>query len=664
MTPTPAPRVGALPSDRTSSLDWSWDWLGNNTSWNDDADSFYERSAGRISNGVGDTGLTGATSPRPSALYLASTVPTTANGLADGTRDGWVEVQYGVSGNVTSYTVHGACDDTTTNSCWDDTSLSLSSRITQLRAGCTCTTEQHYDYRWDELNRLVDARRYDRSGGNWNYGARIRTLYDGANQRTVKQSFSAPNTVHRYALYVYPGDFERRGLTQGALTYDAVTTAPATETQYVVAGARVVWDSSTDVAPGSDLDRNRRITMPITDLLGTSSAVVDLASLELLEASTYYPNGARENLWASDLQAVPLEPNGFTEKEADEEVGATYFGERWLISRLGRWASPDPLHVHSAGGGEVQNSFHYISGSLLSGRDPLGLRRSAEAEAASRRLARAQEDLVGGIVAGVMTQLQVIPNPAGDDATIEYIGQSRLRLAGFALGSLAVMSAEIAGGGTIAGGGWMSTPVTGPAAAVPVVAGAVVITHAVVSQAHCRVILDAAMSASAPPPPVVSPASPTHAPTSGPTPAPPHAPSPSPSTPAPTTTPPPPPPAAPHLFPNRFPRERPLTFRRVSSEEARLLGRGRRLLYVVREDGELVLSRPRSGGGDASHIDLARGESVRAAGEVRFGRDGTIVIDNSSGHYQPQGAAPREAALDAFAREGFDPTRTTYVDRH
>ena len=136
-------------------------------------------------------------------------------------------------------------------------------------------------------------------------------------------------------------------------------------------GARIVWDPATS-ATSPNFDRNRRITYALTDLLQTSSGVVDLVSGELLELSTYYPNGARENLWASDSNA-PLEPMGFTGKEADEEIGLVYFGERWLMPRLGRWASPDPLHVHAMGGGEALNSYHYVSGNLLQARDPLGL---------------------------------------------------------------------------------------------------------------------------------------------------------------------------------------------------------------------------------------------------------------------------------------------------
>jgi RHS repeat-associated protein len=258
--------------------------------------------------------------------------------------------------------------------------------VASLRASCTCAEEQHYSFRWDELNRLVDGRRYDRNSttsGTWVHGARLRYRYDAANQRTVKEVLTAPTTggggdggfgrgvggfgrgvggigggggggwttSERVTLFVYPGDFERRGLTRGWSSYQPVT-----------AGDGLL----------PPIDRNRRATINVTDLLGTTGAVVDLLSGDLVEVSTYYPNGARENLWTNDA-LVPIEPMGFTTKEADEEIGVTYFGERWLIPRLGRWATPDPLHVLAAGGGEALNSYHYVSGSLLQAVDPWGL---------------------------------------------------------------------------------------------------------------------------------------------------------------------------------------------------------------------------------------------------------------------------------------------------
>ena len=78
------------------------------------------------------------------------------------------------------------------------------------------------------------------------------------------------------------------------------------------------------------LDPKHRITFAISNLIQSTSAVVDLVSGELTEAGGFYPNGAREEwLGASDQvfgAQIPLEHVGFTGKEADEEVGLVYFG--------------------------------------------------------------------------------------------------------------------------------------------------------------------------------------------------------------------------------------------------------------------------------------------------------------------------------------------------
>lgn len=354
MRPAPAAMIGDAPPDRVRSLTWDWDWLGNMTDWTDDAQQFYERSIGAITNGHG-------IEARPSALYVATNLDVVGDG------GGWVEVEYGVGGNVTFLTVHGECEDTTQTGYGSGLVLTLSS-------GWICDEEQHFEYRWDELNRIVEARRWDRTGGSgpWGFEARQRYRYDGANQRTVKQSFDTSIGDSRVALYVYPGDFERRGVERGSVEYEAAGSGYETETQYVVAGARLVWDHS-PISMMGKLDRNRRLTMGVADLIGTTAASVDLLSGELLEVSTYYPNGARETLRTNEGAAIPLEPMGFTGKEADEDVGLVYFGERYLLARLGRWASPDPLHVHAGGGGEALNSYHYVAGNLLQARDHLGL---------------------------------------------------------------------------------------------------------------------------------------------------------------------------------------------------------------------------------------------------------------------------------------------------
>jgi hypothetical protein len=118
-----------------------------------------ERSLGTLTSGNDAN----ASAPRPSALYLATNIDDVGGVESTWDGAGWVEVQYGVSGNVTSFTVHGECHDVSPGSCVDDPTNAIAARVPALRTQCTCATEQHYSFRWDELNRLVDGRRYDRN---------------------------------------------------------------------------------------------------------------------------------------------------------------------------------------------------------------------------------------------------------------------------------------------------------------------------------------------------------------------------------------------------------------------------------------------------------------------------------------------------------------------
>ena len=126
---------------------------------------------------------------------------------------------------------------------------------------------------------------------------------------------SGATDPERIALYVYPGDYERRGLVRGNFgdKYEASVSLD-TETQYLVGGARVVWKHRTGAMA---LDPEQRVTVALTDLIQTSAAVLDLESGELLETSTYYPNGARETYRAQDIAGIAPEPMGFTGKEGD-----------------------------------------------------------------------------------------------------------------------------------------------------------------------------------------------------------------------------------------------------------------------------------------------------------------------------------------------------------
>ena len=98
---------------------------------------------------------------RPSALYLASNILSVGAFDESVDRGGWVHLEYGQSGNVQSMTVRGQCHDTVQR-CADSGGTDPDARDAALAANCACAPEQHDQYRWDELSRLAEARRYDR----------------------------------------------------------------------------------------------------------------------------------------------------------------------------------------------------------------------------------------------------------------------------------------------------------------------------------------------------------------------------------------------------------------------------------------------------------------------------------------------------------------------
>jgi len=103
-------------------------------------------------------------------------------------------------------TVRGQCTDVNVSTeCWDDHAAALGNnggaRATHLATSCTCAVEQHYQYRWDELNRIHEARRYDRSGGigNWELQVRQRYRYDAGNVRVIKETTTTSRAPRRAA---------------------------------------------------------------------------------------------------------------------------------------------------------------------------------------------------------------------------------------------------------------------------------------------------------------------------------------------------------------------------------------------------------------------------------------------------------------------------------
>jgi len=142
-----------------------------------------------------------------------------------------------------------------------------------------------------------------------------------------------------------------------------------------------------------------------------------MSLIEDQERSTYLPSGVRETLRSNaDVAAVQVEPIGFTGKVADDEVGLTYFGHRYLTPHLGRWASPDPLQGHQGGGGDFGNSYHYVSGSLLQAMDPAGL----DAQTIVRNIIRRSASRILQNLSGDQVQRIVRNRPPDDEVQSPY----------------------------------------------------------------------------------------------------------------------------------------------------------------------------------------------------------------------------------------------------
>ena len=102
-------------------------------------------------------------------------------------------------------------------------------------------------------------------------------------KQTINPGDGTDPGFDKVTISPYPGDFERHGVeidyqASGGPQYVAVQD---TETQYLVSGARLVWGSA-DALTGN-LTREQRLTLPVTDLIQSTSSVIDLMSGDLLE---------------------------------------------------------------------------------------------------------------------------------------------------------------------------------------------------------------------------------------------------------------------------------------------------------------------------------------------------------------------------------------------
>jgi hypothetical protein len=91
------------------------------------------------------------------------------------------------------------------------------------------------------------------------------------------------------------------------------------------ARARVVY-SEEDLPTQSS--GHQHVFLELSDYLGSTAFIIDRATSELVEHSTYMPYGGAESDYRPGRWGSFREPYKFSGKEEDVEVGLQYFGAR------------------------------------------------------------------------------------------------------------------------------------------------------------------------------------------------------------------------------------------------------------------------------------------------------------------------------------------------
>lgn len=195
-----------------------------------------------------------------------------------------------------------------------------------------------------------------------------------------------------YALYYYDsaGQRVRKVVVKGAVVEDR---------RY--ANGFEVWRKSSSGTLTEErttlhvMDGEKRIAMVEKKTVGTSAPLtrvryqlgnhIGTSVLEVNEDGDvisyeeFHPYGSTA-WWTNDGDTeVSHKRYRYTGKEKDEETGLYYHGARYYAPWLGRWTSADPIGL-----GDGPNTYAYVHGGPIGGRDPTGLQevdpRGAAAE--------------------------------------------------------------------------------------------------------------------------------------------------------------------------------------------------------------------------------------------------------------------------------------------
>jgi RHS repeat-associated protein len=355
---------------------FTYDALGNTTSWTDDANAFFDRSLGTITNGGSGLG--------PAQLVHSA-----------GTNGESLDASYDMAGNLTLLTVAQDCPGGIGDACqhrfeyqwdevgslsrakrWDMPSIGVASDPPPDCSGIICRPQASALRAQSKAVNIVNPppppppappRINPRDIPSGEPQADLTFAYDATGGRVLKSSHTG-GTVDGTTVTIFPslrlehadwknGDYERTAtneavyLTLGGASY-----------------GRLVYSTSDPVLQQSG---TTHVFLEIGDPLGSTSIVVDHSTGELVERATYSSYGAADSDYRPERWGSFREAYRFTGQEDDAEVGLAYFGARYYAPRLGRFISADPLTIHALGADH--NPYAYVSGRVSTTTDPSGL---------------------------------------------------------------------------------------------------------------------------------------------------------------------------------------------------------------------------------------------------------------------------------------------------
>ncbi|HEY2514126.1 MAG TPA: RHS repeat-associated core domain-containing protein [Polyangiaceae bacterium] len=305
---------------------FTYDWLGTLSTSSDDASAFFDRSLG-------------TTTPNTVASHQFA-------GFTSTTSSDKTSVSYDAAGNVSL----------------------LSVAATAEGAGTFQIV-----YQWDEVGQLMRARRTHpvASSPTGPTGEDVDTSYAYSEGSRVlsfsnyKIRYTGPNPASRFSARVF-SSLRLNGI--GEVFDTSANDYVGEQTAYLAGLARVLYETAN--IPSSS-DGKLHVFYDLSDEIGSTSAVIDKDTSELVERSTYLAFGGTESDYQPSRWASFHEDYRFTGADSDEEVGLAQMGARYYSPVLHRWLSPDPLTVHGVSGD--LNPYRYVGNSPLRFVDPTGL---------------------------------------------------------------------------------------------------------------------------------------------------------------------------------------------------------------------------------------------------------------------------------------------------